>query len=165
MKVRGSYRPNDHEYEVLPNGTAVIRLYENIEEYLKEGENGQPDSTGWEFDRYTITRPHSEHLHERITNETAAWLEFAKEEETKEVRQKEINGLKAQLQQIDHDAGAGRAFRAVAMDFGNLVRRLHDTNPDLAEFDPDGNEDLTRIINLETEAIAIREQLSPLLTS
>jgi len=79
--------------------------------------------------------------------------------------QKRIAGFKARLEQIDHAAGAGRAFRAVAMDFGNLVRRLHDTNPDLAEFDPDGNEDLTRIINLETEAIAIRAQLSPLLTS
>jgi len=82
MRVRGSYQPNNYEYEVLHNGTAIIRLYENIEEYEEETTGGQIAS-GWEYDRYTLTRPHSDRLRERVENETAAWLEFAKQEEVK----------------------------------------------------------------------------------
>jgi len=83
MKARGSYRPNSYEYEALNNGAAVIRFYENIESYTEPGENGQPDATGYEYDRYTLMRRHSQHLQERIANEPNVWLDFAKEEEAK----------------------------------------------------------------------------------
>lgn len=85
-------------------------------------------------------------------------------EKAEQAKQEKIAEYKAQLEKIDHDTGAGRAFRAVAVDFGRLVKMLHDTNPDLAEFDPVQNEDLARIVDFETEATAIREQLKPLLT-
>ena len=83
MKVKGSYRPKNYEYEVLNNGMAIIRFYENIKKYTEKGEDGQPDVTGYEYDRYTITHQHSEHLHERVTDEPDIWLDFAKQEEIK----------------------------------------------------------------------------------
>jgi len=85
MRVKGSYKPENYEYEILHDGTAIIRLYENIGMYLEDGENGQPDSTGWEYDRYTLERPHSDRLRGRVENEPEAWLEFAKQEEAKEL--------------------------------------------------------------------------------
>ena len=85
MKAKGSYKPNDYEYEALNSGAAVIRFYENIEPFTEPGEKGQPGSTGYEYDRYTLMRPHSDHLRERVANETALWLAFAKQEEAKEL--------------------------------------------------------------------------------
>jgi len=85
MKAKGSYRPNSYEYEVLPNGTAVIRFYENIEEVIEEGRDDQPDALNYEYDRYTLTRSHSDHLLNRVINETSTWLNFAKQEEAREL--------------------------------------------------------------------------------
>jgi len=80
-----------------------------------------------------------------------------------EAKQAQIDGYKAQLQQIDRDAGAGRAIRALAMDFAGIARVLHGQNPGLSGFDPDENEDLRKITGLEANAVSIREQLAPLL--
>jgi len=85
MKARGSYKPDNYEYEVLHNGTASIRFYENIKKYTEKGEGGQPDSTGWEYDRYALIRPHSERLRGLVHDQAEAWLEFAKQEEAMEL--------------------------------------------------------------------------------
>jgi len=85
------------------------------------------------------------------------------EELAEETRQGKIAGYKAQLEQIDRDAKAGRAVRKAAMDFAGVVRVLHGQNPALAEFDPDTNVDLQRLSDYEQQAIAIRQQLAPLL--
>jgi len=85
MKVKGSYKPERYEYEVIHNGMALIRLYENIKKYTEKSENGRPDITGYEYDRYTLMRPHSDHLRARVKNETETWLEYAKLEEAKEL--------------------------------------------------------------------------------
>jgi len=83
MRVKGSYKPKVLEYEVLADGkTAVIRFYENVKKYTEpEGEDGAPGASGWEFDRYTLTRPHSDRLKAQIEEKTAEWLEYAKQEE------------------------------------------------------------------------------------
>jgi len=85
MKARGSYKPEKYEYEALHNGTALIRFYENIKKYTEKGVDGQPDATGWEYDRYTLVRPHSDHLQRRVEDEPEIWLEFAKQEEAMEL--------------------------------------------------------------------------------
>jgi hypothetical protein len=85
MKARGSYKPKNYEYEVLHDGTAIIRLYENVKKYTEKGKDGQPDATGWEYDRYALSYPHSDRLQRRVEGETEAWLEFAKQEEAREL--------------------------------------------------------------------------------
>jgi len=85
MKVRGSYEPNALEYEVLNNGTAVIRLYENITQFEEPETDDTPATSGFEFDRYTLRRPHTERLRQQVEAETDAWLEFAKQEEIAEL--------------------------------------------------------------------------------
>ena len=88
MKVKGSYRPNAVEYEVLHDGTAVIRLYENIAEYEEPETEDMPGFSGWEFDRYTISRPHTERLRKQVEEETELWLDFARREEIAELSMK-----------------------------------------------------------------------------
>jgi len=83
LKARGDYKPKNYEYERLHNGIAVIRFFENVKKFHEKGENGQPDSTGYEYDRYTITRKHSAHLQESVGNYTQLWLDFVKAEEEK----------------------------------------------------------------------------------
>ena len=85
MKVRGSYEPEALEYEVLNDGTAVIRLYENITPFEEPETDDMPAVSGFEFDRYTLCRPHTERLRQQVEVETAAWLEFAKQEEIEEL--------------------------------------------------------------------------------
>jgi hypothetical protein len=59
-------------------GTAVLRFYENIAEVTEEGDN---PVTGFEFDRYTISRPYDSGLRERVESDVAAWLSLARQEE------------------------------------------------------------------------------------
>jgi hypothetical protein len=80
LKVRGDYKPKNYEYEQLHNGIAVIRFFENVKKFHEKGKDGQPDSTGYEYDRYTITRRHSAHLQANIADNTDKWLEFVKGE-------------------------------------------------------------------------------------
>jgi hypothetical protein len=81
MRVRGSYEPYVLEYEVLHDGTALIRFYENVTPFEEPGENDGPPAAGWEYDRYTLRRPHTEELHKKVATNTAQWLEYARQEE------------------------------------------------------------------------------------
>lgn len=87
MKVKGSYKPNALEYEIVNDGrTAIIRFYENIKKYDEPaGEDGQLGISGWEFDRYTLERPHTERLQSQIEAEIPKWLEYARQEERDDV--------------------------------------------------------------------------------
>jgi len=85
LKAKGDYRPESYAYEVVRNGDAVIRFYENIDEYTEKGEDGHPDVTGYTYDRYTITRPHSTELRARIGANPGLWLAFAKELEAEQL--------------------------------------------------------------------------------
>jgi len=106
-------------------------------------------------------------------------------------RQETITLLKNKLADIDAQAGAGRAFRGVAinsgfmltalrkaaMDFGDLTQALRKDNESLIDFDaeknealklivsynPSENEDLSRIIEWEKKAESVRAELRPLL--
>ena len=118
MKVNGSYKPNALEYEVLNNGKAIIRLYENIAP-VKEPESGDEMSgfNGWEFDRYTIQLPHSNRLELTVKANIPQWLEFAKEQE----RQAEIDNNLHSLKVIDQEVDAGRHVRDVTLTAGEAL--------------------------------------------
>lgn len=82
MKVKGSYAPPDLEFEVIDGGgTALIRLYENVEPYEEPETETSPAISGYMFDRYTITRPHSRVLEADVRKNTALWLDYARSEE------------------------------------------------------------------------------------
>ena len=81
MKARGDYKPKGYEYEVLNDGTAVLRFFENVKKFTDKGEDDRPDVTGYEYDVYTLSRPHSDHLSERVAADPDAWLAFAKQQE------------------------------------------------------------------------------------
>jgi len=44
-----------------------------------------PEAKGWEYNRYTLARPHSPELEERVKANIPAWLEFAKDENAIEI--------------------------------------------------------------------------------
>lgn len=125
MRVKGSYKPDVFEYELVDDGkTAVIRLYENIEEYSEpEGEDGSPGTTGWEFDRYTIQRPHSERLQAQVEEETAMWLAFARNEETQQLRIEKLQMANDTARQIIHSGVEvdGNHFSLTEVDQINLT--------------------------------------------
>jgi len=70
----------------------------------------------------------------------------------------------ARLEEIDKEAGCGRAFRALIIE---VCKILHEEHPEAAIFDPgeEGSLDLQKIISAESEAVAIRERQSPMLKS
>jgi hypothetical protein len=72
----------------------------------------------------------------------------------------EIAKCKSRLEQIDRDAGAGRAFRAIAIE---VARLLHETDPANVTFDPANSRDLKKIIDAENVAIQVRAEMAPLL--
>ena len=131
-------------------------------------------------------------LRKNIRNKITALLPEPADEPVVDNDKKLQAQLKLQLEDIDHESGAGRsfrkaamdfgvmltAFRKVAMDFGEVTRVLGESNPELAaefdpkenadlqtiiQYDPIGNEDLKRIIEWENKAEGIRNQLRPLL--
>jgi hypothetical protein len=81
VKVRGSYKPQQLEYEIINNGrTALMNFYENIKAYTDPATDNMPESKGYEFNRYTIIRPHTLELKERVTANIKNWLSFARQE-------------------------------------------------------------------------------------
>ena len=82
------------------------------------------------------------------------------DEKAEEERLEKVAEYKSQLEQIDRDAGCGRAFRTIAIEASKL---LHKTNPSVETFDPDKGVDLIKIIQAEEAAVPIRAQLAPLL--
>jgi len=70
--------------------------------------------------------------------------------------------LKGKLEKIDRDAGCGRAFRALAIEAAVI---LHKSNPNNEAFDPAKGEDLKKIIAAEEMAVAVREELAPILAA
>ena len=121
MKVKGSYRPNALEYEVLHNGTANIRLYENIVSVEEQGNNnGMSGFIGWEFDRYTIQRPHSEWLETNVRENISRWLEFAKAEEIKLANRERVKTLR----QLISETGDDYSMRAYASMSGVSLAEL-----------------------------------------
>ena len=75
-------------------------------------------------------------------------------------RQVEIAKCKSRLEQIDRDAGAGRALRVIAIE---ATRLLHETDPGNVTFDPAYSLDLKKIIAAENEAMQIRVEMATLL--
>lgn len=82
-------------------------------------------------------------------------------EKAEEKRLERISGLKDRLDQIDKEAGCGRASRAIAIE---TARIMHITHPDSPIFDPAESRDLKRIIDAENAAILIREELAQAVT-
>ena len=115
------------------------------------------------------------------------FLGKTEEEKAEEKTQAEAAKFKAQLNQIDQQAKAGREIRAIArdlgvlvgalrnaaMDFADLTRALYNQSPGLNAFDPDKNEalqmitaydpadnkELQKITELENKAEEIRARL------
>jgi hypothetical protein len=83
------------------------------------------------------------------------------EKAQEEIAEKEAE-LKARLDQIDKEAGCGRAFRAVAIEVAAI---LHKANPNNETFDPVKGNDLKKIIEAEESAIAVRAELAPILAA
>jgi hypothetical protein len=86
------------------------------------------------------------------------------EEIAEEERQNQEMEYKATLEEIDQEAGCGRAFRALII---KMAEVLHADHPEISMFDPEEEEslDIQKIIAAENKAEPIRVQLKPLLQS
>ena len=105
MKTQGSYHPESLEYEVIGK-TALMRFYENITLVETPETEDTPASSGYEFDRYTLERPHSERLQALVESDVQLWLDYAR--------------------QIEHDTLAAdvRAQRQVLLDETDWTQAL-----------------------------------------
>lgn len=93
MKVNGSYSPPQFEIEVIDNGqTALISLYENVQEIERTDENDEVIATEYSFDKYTLRRRYEQRIYDSVSSNPQMWLDYAKEQEieelSKEVRKK-----------------------------------------------------------------------------
>jgi len=112
------------------------------------------------------------------------------EEKADEERREKIKGLKSELDQIDKEIGAGRAFRKstidmsamltslkeIAIGFAETVKAVKQANPELlVDFDPDAaiekitgfdfskHVDIGKITESEIKAESTRDKLRPLI--
>jgi hypothetical protein len=84
VKLKGSYKPEQLEYEVIDNGrTALMNFYENIRAFSDKATDTTAAMSGWEFDRYTITQPHTPSLERRVRADIKNWLDFARKMDSK----------------------------------------------------------------------------------
>lgn len=132
MRVKGSYKPEPLEIETIDDGgTALIRLYENVEPYEEPETEAEPATSGYEFDRYTLTRPYTEELKADLEANTELWLDFARRQEQEalaaEVRARRDALLAATdwTQQLDAPVSAGSlaALREYRQELRTITER------------------------------------------
>lgn len=132
MRVKGSHEPHTLEYEVIESGkTALVRFYENISPYEEQETETSPAMAGYIFDRYTISRPHTDTLKGQIEADLTMWREFAKQEElsalSADVRRKRTELLREidWTQTIDAPVGAvsREALRLYRQELRDITER------------------------------------------
>lgn len=132
MRVKGSYEPPNLEFEVIDDGkTALIRFNENVEPYEEPETETQPATSGYTFDRYTITRPYSDELKADVEANTALWLDFVKQQEHERLAAEIRDKRNALLEVIDWtqaldapvSAASREALRLYRQELRNITER------------------------------------------
>lgn len=132
MRVRGSYKPGPLEIEAIDDGkTALIRLYDNMKAYEDPETETEPAVSGYEFDRYTLTRPYTDKLKADLEANTVLWLNFARQQEREKLASEVRNRRDALLaasdwtQQIDAPVSAGsiEALRSYRQELREITKR------------------------------------------
>ncbi|WP_195985393.1 tail fiber assembly protein [Clostridium sp. D33t1_170424_F3] len=124
MKVKGSYAPPNLEFEVIDDGrTALIRFYENVEPYEEPETETTPATSGYTFDRYTITRPYSDELRADIETNAALWLDFVKQQEHERLAAEVRAYRNALLEEIDWTQALDAPVSAASREALRLYRQ------------------------------------------
>lgn len=92
MKVKGSKAPSGaYSMEPQPNkpGYAMMRFYENVEEYTDD------DFTGWQWDEYSVLVLNRDGLAAEVENNLAFWVQLAKDAEA--------SAIEREARRIEHE--------------------------------------------------------------
>lgn len=139
MKSESNIEPKKYTIENISNGKCDIVFNTNVEIIYsstlsyENGEKSEEYDERYTYDTYRITTRYREDFEEILSNESnyELWLNFAREQEEKEIAKNEIDKIQEQLNNTDYKIVKCSEYQLAGLDMPYDIKALHKTRQEL----------------------------------